>query len=370
MMNRLRMKWDELRHEGSRQFYYQRPFSGDLPHRLLILGVDHRIPQSQIFPFHYYQNALRRAGVEVREAPVESYGVASHRTSGATAVAIQSHFNTDEAELDQLLSRVRQANPDARITYMDWFAPTDLRLAPLVGDRADIYLTKHLLRDREAYGRPTRGETTLMDHYGERFGLGHDEQAVAIPKHFWEKLRLGPSFVTARFMLPVFDKKSFPEGPRPIDLHARLAVEGTPWYQKMRQECAEAVDALEGVSKVTGKGIRHDRFLAELRQSKICFSPFGYGEVCWRDFEAVMCGAVLLKQDMGHVETDPDLFIPGETYVPLRWDLSDFELVVRGLLADPDRCTRIARAAFQRMQDYVRSDRFVDQMAPLWQEAV
>ena len=80
-----------------------------------------------------------------------------------------------------------------------------------------------------------------------------------------------------------------------------------------------------------------------------------------------MCGAVLLKQDMGHVETDPDLFVPGETYVPLRWDLSDFDEVVRGLLADPARRERIARAAFQKMQDYARSSRFVEQMTPLWQ---
>ena len=39
---------------------------------------------------------------------------------------------------------------------------------------------------------------------------------------------------------------------------------------------------------------------------------------------AVLTGAVLLKPDMSHVETDPDIFVPWETYAPLAWDLSDF----------------------------------------------
>ncbi|HAR51806.1 glycosyltransferase family protein [Roseovarius nubinhibens] len=368
MIDRFRMKWLETQEEIKRLGRYQRPFDGDLPHRLLILGVDHRIPQSQVYPFHYYRRALKQAGVEVREANVARYGEAGESApKGASAVAIQSTMDLTEAQFDRLLDRVRRANPEARITYMDWFAPTDLRFAAMMAERVDLYLSKHLLRDRTAYGHSTLGDTTLMDFYGRHFGLDQKAQCFAVPDGFWEKLRLAPSFVTAPFMLPVFDRGAFPEGARPIDLHARIAVSGTPWYQKMRQGCAEAVDALGGVNKLVGTGIRHDRFLDELRRSKICFSPFGYGEVCWRDFEAVMCGAVLLKQDMGHVETDPDLFVPGETYVPLRWDLSDFDEVVRGLLADPARRERIARAAFQKMQDYARSSRFVEQMTPLWQ---
>jgi len=27
--------------------------------------------------------------------------------------------------------------------------------------------------------------------------------------------------------------------------------------------------------------------------SKICISPFGYGEICWRDFEAIIFGCLL-----------------------------------------------------------------------------
>ena len=42
-----------------------------------------------------------------------------------------------------------------------------------------------------------------------------------------------------------------------------------------------------------------------MRHSRICISPFGYGEICWRDFEAILCGCLVVKPDMSHVETNP-----------------------------------------------------------------
>ena len=30
------------------------------------------------------------------------------------------------------------------------------------------------------------------------------------------------------------------------------------------------------------------RYHREMRRSRICVSPLGYGEICWRDFEAVL----------------------------------------------------------------------------------
>ena len=53
--------------------------------------------------------------------------------------------------------------------------------------------------------------------------------------------------------------------------------------------------------------------MRELAQCGICFSPFGYGEVCWRDDEAVYSGALLINPGMSHMVTEPDVFVPGET---------------------------------------------------------
>ena len=37
-----------------------------------------------------------------------------------------------------------------------------------------------------------------------------------------------------------------------------------------------------------------------------------------------MSGCVLIKPDMSHLETWPDFYIPNLTYIPFKWDLSDF----------------------------------------------
>lgn len=366
IVERIKRRIGAVRYARRRAGAFQRPFDASAGRRVLLLAVDHRIPQSQLFPFHHYADALReRLDVDVREVVMTDYGQGGAFPEDATTVCYQSYFDIADDDLQADMDRIRTHNPGARIVYMDWFAPTDLRMAARTAPFADAYLTKHLLRDRARYAAPTYGDTTLMDHYGRAFGLDHDQQHFDIPAGFWNQLHLGPSFATADFMLPVFERGTLPEGPRPIDLHARIAVDGTPWYQAMRQGCAEAVRALNGVTSVTGTGIRHDLFLREMRRSKLCFSPFGYGEVCWRDYEAVMTGAVLIKQDMSHVETDPDIFRADETYVPVKWNLSDFEEKVQWLLRDTAARERIRRAAFDVLRDYARSRRFVDQMAPV-----
>ncbi len=365
-LERITRRIGAMRYARRRAGAFQRPFEARARHRILLLAVDHRIPQSQYFPFHHYADRFReRHDADIREVVMDDYGQHEAHPKEATTVCYQSYFNISDEDLKRDMSRIRAHNPGARIVYMDWFAPTDLRMAARVAPYVDGYLTKHLLRDRGRYDCPTYGDTTLMDYYGRRFDLDHAVQRFSIPDGFWDGLHLGPSFATADFMLPVFDRGTLPQGPRPVDLHARIAVAGTPWYHAMRQGCADAVAALKGVRCVTGTGIRHDLFLREMLASKICFSPFGYGEVCWRDYEAVMTGAVLLKQDMSHVMTDPDIFVAGETYVPVAWDLSDLAEKIDWLLRDEAARTRISAAAFEVLRDYARSGRFVDQMVPV-----
>lgn len=351
-----------------RRLLLSRPFSHSAARRLLILSIDERIPQSQVHPFHVHARQIAaRYGIETREIPVDRYlALRSPGLDGADIVCFQTHFDITDEALQRLLDTIRSRNPNARLVYLDWFAPTDLRLAVRLDPHVSLYVKKHILADPSRYGKPTLGDTNLTDHYARRFGLELRETLFPVPEGFLDKLVLGPSFVTAEFLSPAF-RRPRPPNPdrRPIDLHARIAVNGTGWYQAMRGEAAAAVTSLPGIATATGTGIGLVRYLRELRNSKICFSPFGYGEVCWRDFEAVAKGAVLLKPDMSHVRTDPDIFLPMQTYMPLCWDLADFDDKVQQLLDDEALRTRLANRAFGVLHDYLSSGRFVDQMAPV-----
>jgi hypothetical protein len=187
----------------------------------------------------------------------------------------------------------------------------------------------------------------------------------AIPAGFLDKLIVGPSFSTAPLILPALLGARPTVAGRTIDLHARFVASGSDWYKGMRKEAEDVLDTCAGMHVVRGPGVPQYQFMTELQMSKVCFSPFGYGEVCWRDYEAIAAGAVLLKPDMSHIETDPDIFVPWETYVPLAWDLSDFEENLRRLLSDEALRERIAGKAFDTLRNWLRSDAFARKMAPI-----
>lgn len=366
LANRLRLYTRRRRAEKARARAMAAPFSG-ADARLLLVSQPERIPQSQIYPFHHYAADLKRLyGAEVREA--DTWAVLRGETpaaTGASVVAFQTPFDIAEGDLQRLVGLLRDQNPGARIVCLDWFAPTDLRNAARMDPLVDLYVKKHLLRDRAAYGRPTRGDTNLTDYFDRRYGIDEPEQCFPVPAGFFDKLVLGPSFATAPNILPALLGR-MPRGPRPIDLHGRFAVGGTPWYQGMRAEAEAALGRLDGLAVLKGEGVPLPTFMVEMSRSKLAFSPFGYGEVCWRDYEAVMAGAVLLKPDMSHVETAPDIFRAWETYVPVAWDLSDFDAVVRRVAADEPLRRRIAGNAFGLLHDWLRSDAFARAMAPLF----
>lgn len=354
---------------SARSHSHSKPFTGRTERRVLLLTIAERIPQSQVYPFHFFADAITEChDAEIREVTVEAY--LAGRWSGldnATSVCFQTNFDVSDFELDSLLTTIRNRSPNAKIIYLDWFAPTDLRLAQRLSDHVSVYVKKHVLASMAQYDLPTLGDTNLTDYFGRRFALDMPNTRFPVPSGFLNKILVGPSFATADFMLKTFAGRAPLSGAeRPIDIHARLTVHGTNWYQLMREECIAAVQSLKGVQSVTETGVNQVQYLHELQNSKICFSPFGYGEVCWRDFEAVAHGAVLLKPDMSHIRTDPDIFIAGETYMPVAWNLSDFEDKVHELLDDAALRRRLTNNAFEVVHDYVAQNRFVEKMTPIF----
>ena len=74
---------------------------------------------------------------------------------------------------------------------------------------------------------------------------------------------------------------------------------------------------------LTGKVDRWS-FTQESFSVRGMLSPFGWGEVCYRDFEAAIGGAVLIKPNMSHVETWPNIF-NNKSYKSLSWDLNELD---------------------------------------------
>jgi glycosyltransferase involved in cell wall biosynthesis len=339
---------------------FQKPF-GRHARRVLVVYFPNDVGVSQIDPFFYYHDALQaRHNVEFRVYSLPEF-MASDRDGpcGADIVLLQSWYELTDDERTVLFGKLQQFHPDAKVVYLDWFAPLDLRLAELLNDKVSVYVKKQIFRDSSQYELPTIGETNLSDYYAKLYGISLNSVQYNVPKEFEKKILLGPGFFTSYSLTREFRRKPPPAGPRPIDLNARITTRKSDWYGTMRRHACEAVKAIADCRAVTDVGLSRREYFAELRRSKLCFSPFGYGEVCWRDFEAMMTGSLLLKPDVSHLTTDPDVFVAGETYVPIAWDFSDLAEKVAHYLRHDDERQRIAANAYAIVHDYIANGGFI-----------
>jgi Glycosyl transferases group 1 len=330
----------------------------------LLIGVRHELAEAQFYPFYFHRSALRHTlGLRFGEMSMDDWEQCPPSTPqpGVSAVFYQCPFDASHEKLTQHLTRLRSTFPKARIVFMDWFAPIDIRYAPIVSPWVDAYIKKQVFAEPTQFLQPTLGDTNLTDFYARKFGLNEPLQDKPIDAAFLPKVHIGNNFGLSRKISPFFLRAKPMSQHRGIDLHARIAVKGTPWYQGMRQEAFDAVAALPPqVSVVRDGRVSNVEFFCELLNSKLCFSPFGYGEVCWRDYEALACGSLLLKPEVSHLRVTPDIYQPFATYVPLAWDFSDLGKMVAHYLSNEQERQAIVDAGFQTMREWIVKERFVE----------
>jgi len=124
--------------------------------------------------------------------------------------------------------------------------------------------------------------------------------------------------------------------------------------------------AIAAISKIrrghASIGRRHvSEYDREISQSHAVASPWGYGETCWRDAEAMFAGVPLIKPWTGYVRTWPRLFGNGD-YIACSPDFSDLDKCVE-IATGRDHREMIQRNR-ERMRDAWRAEAIVEQMLP------
>ena len=346
-----------------------RPFPRTAARRVVVHYTRAAICWAQVYPFARHAAALRdRYGAAIRFVPVDRMLEGAPPPCGDGDIAlVQPWFTVEPARLGRALAGLAARRPDATVGFLDSYAHNDLRLGAAVDPHVSHYFKKSIYRDPALYFRAFRGDTNLTEFYGGLYGIDADPVDWGTPTTLIPKLRLSPNFFAAPRFMDQLGRGDMPTRPgRRLDLLTRLGGAGPSWYGRMRETAQARVDAIEGIATSPPGKLSPADYMAEMRTARLCFSPFGYGELCWRDVEAIVSGAVLIKPDMDHLRTLPDLYEAGVTYLPVRWDFSDLEAVVRGALADEAGSAAIARTAWDRMAGYVRDARFVDDVGVLF----
>lgn len=311
--------------------------------------------QAFLFPLVVHRMALREHGIELaileRRLP---------QLTDCDVLVVDSKFHRREwrhrsqAALEEF-ARWREAVP--LLLYFDT-SDSSACINPQVIPFVSRYYKGQLLKDRGSYRRPHYGLRVYTDYYHRHLGVDDEVADASIPldDESIAKLAVSWSSALANYSLhgpmiaslfhrirwkPLlrFPKQAAaPSASRPVPLHCRM---GMGYAKESVAAQRKAIGRLLGDRAPLAKVSRRF-YLRELARSKVVLSPFGLGEITLKDFEVFLAGAALLKADMTHLETWPDLYRDCETMMSHRWDLADLEEKIARLLGDDDERTRIA----------------------------
>ena len=238
----------------------------------------------------------------------------------------------------------------------------------------DLFYQKALFRDRSLYMRSLYGKELFSDYSHSEYGIDDPnpiEREPVIDSSQLDKLKLSWNIGIGQFPkqkyrqrfavalarlvdlrlvkwfhteMKVYDAVSVTDNDgRDIAVHARLGLVSQPSLAHHRRLILGKIG--EDERFLTGE-VGQRQYNRELGRSRIVLSPFGWGELCFRDFEAVFSGALLLKPDMSHLETWPDIFADGETYVGFAWNAGDMMEKADEVLVNEGQRKYIAQNAY------------------------
>ena len=216
------------------------------------------------------------------------------------------------------------------------------------------YLFKKQLLSKDDYNSPTAlnkwffGTGTLLDK-------GYD-----IPIETYNKIKLTGYNVGHNW--PHLQQLQYPNITRDIDVCAvyqtRIPrevydheVRSDTLYYNHRNTAWQELSKIESKYNIVKGQSTPQQFIEIMKRSKIGISPFGMGELCYRDLELVQWGCLLIKPDISKLRTEPDFFKPMETYIPVKPDWSDLNETIEKVLGDWQNYNYIIDNARKRLTE-------------------
>ena len=203
---------------------------------------------------------------------------------------------------------------------------------------SDVYLKNQILKNKNLYLKNFYGRRIFSDYYNKKFGIKDKspEKFVIPNKTNLKKIKISWNSCFANYsyfgnyFIKIFEYTKNPfflKYPRTcinfnkkyMDLNCRMSLKysknSISFQRKKIEEILKKKYSFNKVSRI--------KYFYELNKSKVLISPFGYGEINLKDFEAFLYGCVLLKPSMDHLHTWPNLYLKNNTFVSFKWDFSD-----------------------------------------------
>ena len=228
----------------------------------------------------------------------------------------------------------------------------------------DFYVKKQIYKDFKTYTKNLYGGREYSNYYYENYGI-KDKDLYLMTKldlKYKEKILLGWNLGVRNFKYyakPKFNK---------ISLFLKNKIE---YYLNKNISCDESVLLSSRAKKynlfannrtqISRNTVRFQRelfkkkinqttfndslidvnidfnnFYKILSETKILLSLFGWGEVCYKEFEATVCGCSFIAPEMSNILTWPNIYKKNATYIPVDWNLNNLNSVLNMLIRNDD----------------------------------
>ena len=317
------------------------------------------------FPVWYNLKNLKRKGIRVRfinylnlkHKKLESIVGFDSRIINNLIVKYDSVRKTTRNEIIPILKRIRK-RADTLLFFDNADNPGYLHhdVLPYV----DIYFKKQLFKDFSLYSKPLYKKRLFSDFYTRNYDL--KDESIYIPDSKLElkdknKMSLSWNFalkdyrssnILNKFLYGLLRKNSLlfyePSINRKIVLAANYTVRNS--YESVYFQRNQLLRILKEMYKSNpryslGK-IPKKQYLKTMRSSKAIISPFGWGEICYRDFETFISGAALIKPKVDHLDTWPNLYKENNTYIPIPWKIEEWKEIIPNILDNRNNLLEIA----------------------------
>lgn len=266
-----------------------------------------------------------------------------------------------------------------------WFDTSDstsvthFELLPFI----DLYLKKQIFKDKSMYQNEFYGGRIFSEFYNKKFSIKDEtpyKQFYPLHDEFFDRVHLSWN-IGLGDMYRAFTKKSnirrlfgdyfkvsykiptvSPKISKNTDIFLRttanLGRNSVSFHrQEMVRRLSNFIDIRKSmIGSINGERLSTRRFRAKLTDTKILPSPFGWGELGVRDYEAFIYGALLLKPNMDHMLTWPNIFINGETFCSIDWNFDQMEDKIDDLLSNDSKRIEIATNGQKAYLDTISKD--------------
>jgi hypothetical protein len=256
-----------------------------------------------------------------------------------------------------------------KVIYFDTSDSTSL-LNPNVINHIDKYCKGQILKDKTEYKKKFYGNRIFTDFCKKKYNIVDDDISYSAPVKtqkeiekidiFWNSSISNYSilgkvmnecynYFPIKQMLFPPQKKINKTKDREIFFrmnmkYSRMTVQ---WH---REQAEKKLNLNNECSR-----INVFQYFNELSRSKVSISPFGWGEINYRDFETFLCGSLLIKPKMNHLKTWPNFYRDGTDLITYDWSCNDLHKKVSEIINNYNQFKHIAINGQKNYIDFLKN---------------